>query len=323
MSNGGPPHTRSTRESTLFAGSLEVPLTGYRPIVVTGATGNVGREVVKVLAAQGQSVRALVTDPASVPPGLGIPDGSIEIARFDFADPTTFEAAFRGAQAMFLMRPPAISNAAIMGRAASAAQAAGVRHMVFLSVQGAQHNPLVPHHRIERHLERLARAHPDFTYSFLRAAFFMQNLSTTHARDIREHDVIFLPAGTGRTAFVDARDVAAAAAQLLLHSPAPGECMAYELTGLEAMSYDDAALVLTSILGRAISYENPGITSFYRRMRQRGRSRAFIAVMIALYTTARLGMAAHLSPDLERLLRRPPISFAEFARDFADSWRPQ
>jgi len=107
---------------------------------------------------------------------------------------------------------------------------AGLKHVTFLSVQGAERNVLVPHYRIERHLERSGLHH-----TLLRPAFFMQNLSTTHAADIRERDEIFLPAGRGKTAFIDARDVGAIAARTLTESG--HDRMAYELTGREALDY--------------------------------------------------------------------------------------
>jgi uncharacterized protein YbjT (DUF2867 family) len=303
-------------------------------VLVTGPTGNVGRPLVGALLAAGCAVRALATRPDEARRTLvagAAPDEAARLTavRFDFADPGTWAAAFAGGEALFLLRPPAVSDAArVINPAVDAAVAAGVRRVAFLSVQGAARNPVVPHHAVERHLERLAAARPDGTpaavaYTFLRAAFFMQNLSTTHAADIRALGEVLVPAGRGRTAFVDARDVAAAAARVLA-APAADTThrdRAYELTGREAPTYDEVAATLTRVLGRPIVYRHPGALRFYRHMRRRGLSRAHVAVMVALYTTARLGLAAHLSPELEQLLGRAPVDFERFARDSADVWR--
>jgi uncharacterized protein YbjT (DUF2867 family) len=148
----------------------------------------------------------------------------------------------------------------------------------------------------------------------------MQNLSTTHAADVRELDEVLVPAGEGRTAFVDARDVAAAAARVLA-DPAAHANRAYELTGREALTYGEVAAVLTRVLGRPVAYRHPGALRFYRHMRRRGHPRAYVAVMVALYTTARLGLAGRLSPELERLLGRAPRTFEQFARDHVAAWR--
>jgi uncharacterized protein YbjT (DUF2867 family) len=88
--------------------------------------------------------------------------------------------------------------------------------VVFLSIQGADRNRLVPHRAVEDHL----RASP-MAWTFVRAAYFMENLSTTHAPEIRERGEIWVPAGGGRTAFVAARDVAAVAARALTRPPWP------------------------------------------------------------------------------------------------------
>lgn len=305
------------------------------PILVTGATGNVGRPLVRALLAGGHAVRALATDPARAAAVLGAEGGErlsvarlsfarLSFARLDFGDPATFAAAFGGAEALFLMRPPAIGDAAVVVRALEAARAGGVRRVAFLSVQGAERNPVVPHHAIERHLLRAAADDGAFAPTLLRPAFFMQNLSTTHAADVRERGELFVPAGDGRTAFVDARDVGAAAARVLGARGAEAAAHAgrgYTLTGREALTYDEVAEILTRVLGRRIVYARPGALRFYRAMRRRGHPRGFAAVMVALYTTARLGLAGELSPELEQLLGRAPTGLATFARDHAAAWQ--
>lgn len=301
-------------------------------VIVVGAGGNVGRPLVRALLEAGSHVRALMTqavEPSDAFPELLPPPSASRLTcvRFDFLDPRTFDGAFTaspagGQPSLFLLRPPAISDIDAIAPAIDAAVAAGVRHVVFLSIQGAHHNPLVPHHAIERHLEKLASVHLDLSVTFLRAAFFMQNLSTTHAADIRERNEVLVPAGGGRTAFVDARDVAAAAA-VVLTAPwgASHRVTAYELTGREVLTYTEVAAVLSRVLGRSIAYTSPSMVRFYRSMRARGYARAYVAVMLAVYTTARVGLAAHRTDDLEHLLGRPPLSFERFAEEHTAAWQ--
>ncbi len=292
---------------------------------MTGATGQVGVEVVRALLSLGVPVRAGVTDPARAAVALAsalgpaYDPGAVELCRFDFLDARAAPHAFDGARSLFLLRPPAISDARVIDLAVDAAIAAGVRHVVFLSVQGAAHNPLVPHHAIETHLDRLVAGTPGLRASILRAAFFMQNLSTTHAAEIRERSEIFVPAGRGRTAFVDVRDLGAAAARLL--AEAAGPSAAYECTGREALTYAEVATVLSAELGRRVTYTRPSALRFYREMRRRGVARGYAGVMVALYSAAALGRAAHLSDDLAGLLGREPIGFAGFVHDYAAEWR--
>jgi len=282
------------------------------PVVVTGATGNVGLHVARGLAREGVRVRIAARDPERARTLFP----TAEVARFAFGDEGTYRGAFEGARALFLVRPPEI--AAVKKQivpAIDAARAAGVGHVVFLSLQGADRNPVAPHRRIE---DDLRAAGPAWT--FLRPSFFMQNLSTTHRYDIAENDEVFVPAGRGRTSLVDTRDVAEVAVRALTE---PGhENRAYELTGSEALSYEAVASILSTQLGREIRYANPSPFRFWRRMRARGVAPGYVLVMIALYTVCRLGLAERVTPEMEALLGRPPRTFREFARDHAGAWRP-
>ena len=281
-------------------------------VAVTGPTGNVGAEVVRRLQAAGAPVRTLSRHPAETRALLG--DGP-EHARFVFGEAATYPEALDGVRALFLMRPPQIADVdRRIHPAIDAAGAAGVRRIAFLSLQGVERNPLVPHHRIERHLRRSG-----VPTTFLRPSFFMQNLSTTHRDEIRHDGVLAVPAGRGRTSFVDARDVAEVAAKVLLE---PGhEGRAYELTGHEAPTYAEVAALLSDVLGRPVAYADPSPWAFWRCQRARGTPPAFVLVMLGLYTVARLGLAGRTSPDLERLLGRPPTSLRAFAHDHAEAWQ--
>jgi uncharacterized protein YbjT (DUF2867 family) len=290
--------------------------TGAKPhgvVAVTGPTGNVGAEVVRHLRAAGAPVRALSRDPDEARRRLG---GGGDHVRLVFGDAATYPEAFRGVEALFLMRPPQIADVdRRIHPAIDAARVAGVRRIAFLSLQGVERNPLVPHHRIERHLQRAG-----VPATYLRPSFFMQNLSTTHRDEIRSEGALFVPAGRGRTSFVDARDVAEVAAKVLLE---PGhEGRAYELTGREAPTYDEVAALMTEVLGRSIAYADPSPWVFWRRLRQQRVPAPFVLVMLGLYTVARFGLAGRLTPDLERLLGRPPTTLRTFVRDHAAAWAP-
>ena len=281
-------------------------------ILVTGATGNVGGPLARLLHEQGQPVRAAVSSPKSV---ARLPDPAIPWAVLDMNDPQTYPAAFAGVERLFLLRPPQISDVdRSIKPVIDYATANGVRHIVFLSLIGAEKNKVVPHAKIEALLE----AGP-VPYTLLRAGFFMQNLSTTHRLDIVEYDDVFVPAGKGETAFVDTRDLAAVAALALTEGG--HENKAYPLTGSEALDYYQVAAILSDVLRRPITYSNPSLLRFARRMKGRGYAWPYIAVTAAIYTTTRFGLAAAIHPDLGQLLGRPPITFREFAEDEAAVWR--
>lgn len=280
-----------------------------RPILVTGATGTVGTTVVDALRRRDVPVRAAVRDIDAAREQLGDQPPSV---RFDFAKPETWGAAFENVAQLFLMRPPA-AGAGMIRPAIDAAVRVGIDHIVYLSVLGAEKNPLLPHRRIERHLEASATA-----YTFLRASFFMQNLAEVHAESIRKHDEIVVPAGNGRTSFIDARDIGAVAATALTEPT--DESRAYDLTGAVALTYAEVAEVFSQVLNRSIDYAKPSIPAFVRRMYAQGQPLSFIAVMIGIYTTARLGFSARVTGDVERRLGREPIPLRQFVADYRDQF---
>ena len=218
---------------------------------------------------------------------------------------------------LFVVRPPAVGNVARdMIPALEAARAQGVGHMVLLSLQGADRMPFVPHARLERWLMSSG-----VRWTIVRPSFFDQNLSTTHAADIRERDAIVVPAGTGRTAFVDVLDVAAVAARALL-VPDEHAGKAWTPTGSEALTYDECAAILSDVLGRHIGYARPGAIAYLRHARASlGMPTAMALVTTAIYTTARLGRAAALTDDVRTVLGRDPITFRAFAEREKAAWQ--
>ena len=277
-------------------------------VLVTGATGTVGRHVTRELAETDADVRAGVR---SLDPAREILPESVDLAQFDFEKPETWGRSFEDIDALFLVRPPE------MGRvhrhitpAVDAAARVGVEHVVLLSVLGAERIPVLPHRRIECHLED-----SDLSYTFLRASFFMQNFLTVHQSDIVDRRELFVPAGDGQTSFVDARDVAAVGAEALIDPNHRNR--AYDVTGPGALTYGDAAAVFSDVLGREIDYPEPGLIEVVRTAGDRGVALPFALVQSVVYTTARLGIAGRVTDDVRRVLGRQPRSLAEFVRDHA------
>jgi len=280
-----------------------------KSVLVTGSTGNVGSEVVGRLVERGAPIRAAVRP--GRPRQLASSDCSVE---FDFEDPATFEEALVNADRVFFMRPPHISDAAAMRPFVEAMRAHEVEHVVFLSVQGAGTNPFVPHHGIEALLKKSG-----LNWTFLRPSFFMQNLSTTHLADIRDRGEIYVPAGNGRTNFVDVADIAEAAAICLTTPGHAGK--AYEITGSEALTYEQVAGTLSEACGRSIVYPRPSTRQFKTRMKDLGHPDDFVSVMSSIYAIAKFGLAAGTSDDLEKLLGRNPTTLAEWATRNAGCFR--
>lgn len=280
--------------------------------LVTGITGNVGEFVAERLLQRGLSIRAAVTNVETAKPKWG---GRTELVRFDFLDSATFGRALDGVKGLFLVRPPAIADPKPMMPLIQQAKEHGVRHIVFLSLLGIEHNPLPPHYRIEKYVKNSG-----IPYTFLRPSYFMQNFNTTHQGDIRERSDIFVPAGKAPVSFVDTRDIGEAAAAVM-SDPERYANRSYTLTGAEARTYDEAAGIFSRVLGRPVSYSNPSAGEFRREMLRRGMPREIVNMMVALYFTAKLGLAKRVTPELEALLGRKPATLEQYVRDYADCWK--
>ncbi len=235
--------------------------------------------------------------------------------RLDFKEPSTFQSAVLGCTALFLLRPPPISNMkATLNPFVDAARKNGVRQVVFLSVAGAGKNKLVPHHAVEVHLA--ARSND---WTVLRPGFFAQNLGDAYRRDIMENDRLYVPAGQGRAAFVDVRDVAEVAADALL-DPASHAGKAYTLTGPVAVSFAEAASILSEVLARTIRYEPASIAGYAFHLHRRGLSAAQIAVQTVLHVGLRFGQAQAIDETLSTLLQRPGRTLHEYVTDHVATW---
>lgn len=278
------------------------------PLLVTGATGNVGRPLVEALLAAGAEVRGASRH--------GEPVGDAEAVRYDVTDAATWAAAYAGVETMFFLRPPQVADVKRqLAPALLAAQRAGVRHVVLLSLQGADRVPVTPHARLEAWLRTSG-----LSWTFVRPSFFVQNLSTTHAAEIRDAGEIRVPAGNGRTAFVDAVDVAAVAAVALLEPDAHAG-RAWTPTGPEALTYAEVADVLSDVLGRRIRYTRPGLARYLVGTARRGTMPLGMAVVTgAIYTTARLGLAAGLTEDVRRVTGRAPHGLRTAAERERGAW---
>lgn len=279
-------------------------------ILITGATGNVGAEVVEELKGR-VPFRVGARDVDSARSTLG---HNLEYTHFDFLDPSTYPQTFSSIERMFLVRPPALANVQRdIAPAVWAAVGAGVKHIVFLSLLGVEKNRFVPHHKIESLVRETGVA-----WTFLRAGFFMQNLSTTHRAEIKERGKIALPVGKAKISFIDVRDIAAVAAEALVADGHKNR--AYALTGGEALDYYQVAETMSAVLGKPVRYTEPSNLRFVRQQLEAGRPLGFTLVMTGLYALTRFGSADRVTADVQNVLGRTPITLEQFIEDHRGCW---
>jgi len=277
-------------------------------ILVTGASGNVGKEVIHALNNY-KDIRVIsaVNSKAQVAK-------TREAVLFNFMDESTWDKALEGVDKLFLMRPPAISDVkTYLFPVIDRALEKGIKQIVFLSLQGVQFNPLTPHFKVEKYLKKRKAL-----YTFIRPNFFMQNLSTFYADDIKKRDEIFLPAGNGKTAFIDTRDIGAVVAKTMQSDSHIGK--AYTLSGSESLDYYQVASILSDELNRTITYRNPSVQQYVDRLTTNQTDEDFIKVQKMLYFVVRHNFSAGTTDDIYKLLGRKPITFKQFAHDYVKNW---
>jgi uncharacterized protein YbjT (DUF2867 family) len=280
-------------------------------ILITGATGQVGREAVKALVAAGLAVRALVRNPSDTAALLGV-----QAVQGDFDDDASLARALDGIDAMLLAGRDSPDSISQHQRVLAHARRANVRHILKLSAIGASSGSPIAlmreHHAIDEEL-RVGPA----SWTLLKPHLYLQNLLRA-ADAVRRDGRLAAPMGHDRFPLVDTRDVGAAAG-IVLRDPVIHAGRTYALTGPAAYSFDDIAAALSGVAGRTASYESVSPRDYEARLLASGIPgwRAFDLAHIArAYTPSNNAV----SPDLPMLLGRRPRSLSEFLEDHRDSF---
>lgn len=276
-------------------------------ILVTGATGNVGKYVCSAISDIGHSVLAAVIEMSEKE--LSKIDKRAEPVLFDFENDRTFEKALTGVDRVFLMRPPHLGNPEDLKPFIRRMKQTDIRLVTFLSLMGIEHNPIPPHYKIEKYIEETG-----IPYAHIRPSFFMQNLTGVHLKEIQENGEIFIPAGRSRCSFIDAKDIGLVVANLLTN-PEKYSKTTHTVTGPESLDYYQIADIFTKVLGRRIIYHKPSIFEFRNQMQKRGFDKKYISVTTMLYLMTRLGTANKVTADFERIIGKKPRSFEIFAAE--------
>lgn len=279
-------------------------------ILITGASGTVGRELVKVMARPGAAIRIMVRDRVKAG-SVSYP--GVDIVQGDFGVPETLDDAMSGAHKAFLLTPPDQRQPEWESNFIEAARRSNLRHIVKLSALGASMNAparlLQWHAESERKLESTG-----IPYTHLRPSQFMQNFLSFRPT-IAGQGAFYAPMGNGRISLVDARDVAAVAAEVLTEFG--HERKAYEITGPQALSYKDIAEILTGALGKPVQYVDVPPETARRGMLDNGMPDWFADALLELYAIWRANGASEISDAVHHVGKRTPTTFEQFARDFA------
>jgi uncharacterized protein YbjT (DUF2867 family) len=286
-------------------------------ILVTGATGTVGSEVVKQLSSTGQKVRASVHSTTRVTSNDKLKD--VELIEMDYNKPENLITAFKGADKLYLLTPASPKAAELAANLVKAAKKNGIKHIVKQSIMAADSELDVAHLHLHRQAEKMIEE-SGIPFTFLRLNDFMQNFVNFYSPTIKSNNALYLPAEDAKVSFVDVRDIAATAVKTLTDDGKHID-KAYTITGPEALSYSRAAEILSNVTGKKISYVNVSEEDTRVGLKAMGWDDWLVNTTLQLFDLYRKGYASRVSSEVEEILGRRPTSFTQFAKDYAQAFR--
>lgn len=272
------------------------------PIAVTGASGQLGGRVARLLAGGGSPLRLLVRDPSRAPE---LPDATVHVAPYGDAEAVT--AALTGVDVLFMVSASESEDREAEHEAFVAAAArAGVRHVVYTSFLGASPGATFTLARTHAATE-VDIAASGMAYTFLQDSFYMDMALAV----VGEDGVIRGPAGEGKCAFVAHDDVARTAAHVL-RDPAPHEGRAYRLTGPEALAFGEVARIISEVEGVEVSYHDETVEEAYESRKAWNPPAWQADAWVSTYAAIARGELDVVSGDIEALTGTPPMTLREF-----------
>jgi len=284
-------------------------------ILVTGATGLNGKELLRKLSARGVAVRALVRNPAKAEAIAALPH--VEIVQGDMAQPETLVTALRGVDRAMLISSSDPVMLDVQSNFIDAAKRAGVKHVVKLSGIMPELDSAFRFARMHGEIEKRLEA-SGMAFTHLRAGEFMPAYFR-QVPNITAKGAIFLPMEDARIASIDVGDIAEIAARVLTGAGHEGKI--YPLTGPQALTMTEVAEKLSTATGQTIRYVNVPPEAARQAQLAAGMPPFLADALFELFAERRNGKEARVWPDAAALLGRPPTSFDDFARRNAAVFR--
>ena len=272
--------------------------------LVVAASGTVGSALAQSLAEQGRSVRRATSKTA---PAAGQ-------VHLNLTDPATIAPAFAGVDKAFLLSPPGhINQDQLLIPLIDQARKQGLSKVVLMTAMGANADASSPMRKAEVHLEQSG-----LSYNIIRPNWFMQNFNTFWLHGILAQGKIFLPVGTAKGSFIDARDIAAVAASLLNRGDLNNRD--FDLTGPQALSHDGVAQILSQETGRNIAFEDITPEAMLQGLLAAGLPRPYAEFMLLILGYFKAGYAERTTDSVQNITGNAPRSFAQYAKDYRAAW---
>jgi uncharacterized protein YbjT (DUF2867 family) len=276
-------------------------------ILVVGASGLVGSEIVKLLQKNNHQVRATTSKTPTASAG-------VEQVHLNVVTGEGIKEAFKGVDRAFLLSPPGFADQyQTLAPLIQEAKRQGLRKVVLMTAMGANAVETAPFRRAEIELEQSGLA-----YNIIRPNWFLQNFNTFWIQGIRKQGKILLPAGTANVSFIDARDIAAVAAELLVNDSFNNRD--FDLTGPQAVNHADIARAISGVTGKSIEYKEISPDALKSGLVAAGLPFAYVDFLILIFGFLREGYSARVTDSLKEILGRDPSPLSRYVNDYKPHW---
>lgn len=273
--------------------------------LIVGASGTVGREVVKLLKDQGLQVRTTTSQAVKSKDGTQV--------HVNLATGEGIKEAFEGVDRAFFLSPPGYADQqALLSPLIQEAKRRALKKVVLMTAMGSNTQD-TPFRRSEQEL-----ANSGLNYNIIRPNWFFQNFNTFWIQGILSQGKILLPAGKAKTSFIDARDIAAVGVKLLTKDDLSRQ--AFDLTGPEALDHDQVAEEISTASGKNIRYQEISVDDFRKGLLSAGLPNDYVNLLVAIMGFLREGYAAAVTDSVEKILGRKALSVKSYAQDYKKSW---
>ncbi|MBL7557267.1 MAG: NAD(P)H-binding protein [Bdellovibrionaceae bacterium] len=273
-------------------------------VLVIGASGTVGTELVKLLKAKGQPV-------AEATSKKDLKQGQVHL---NLLNQDGIEDAFENVDRVFLLSPPGHTNQdKLLLPLIEMAKSKKVKKVVLMTAMGANAVESASLRIAEIQLEKSG-----LNYNIIRPNWFMQNFNSYWIQGINNDGKIYLPVAKAKGSFIDARDIAAVAAELLVSDKFNNQD--FDLTGSDVINHDQVAEILSITTGRKISYQDIEPAAMRAGLIGAGLPKDYAEFMLVILDFFKQGYAERTTDAIEKITGRKPISFKKYAEDYKSSW---
>ena len=273
-------------------------------ILVVGASGTVGSELSRLLAAAGHRVVKTTSRTPTAPDQVQV----------DLASGAGLKAAFDGVDRAFLLAPPGYANQeALLAPLIDESKARGLQKVVLMTAMGANADEAAPMRKAERRLEASGLA-----FNIIRPNWFMQNFHTFWLHGIQTAGQIFLPVGSAKGSFIDARDIAAVAAKLLTDDALANR--EFDLTGPRALDHAEVAAILTQATGKTIVFTDITPEAMLQGLLGAGLPKDYAEFLVLILGYFKAGYAERTTDAVQQITGQAPRSIEAYAKDYRAAW---